>query len=209
MKEDKKLKFYLVFQSFCPLFVLIFIRHVGNIDLIKRFFSGLLQADWSVIEKAMVNPCLGSVIITFICIVWFIITGIVALGLRSFRKCNFASHGESISIRQEKTNSGITFLMTFILPLLVDDVSSPRGFIFFGVLLIMVILLLIRSDLFYQNPVLVSLGYKTYEFQIVTPYKDVDDNKTYIGLSKDSLPTGEASVKRKYIGDGVFLIENE
>ena len=209
MKEDKKLKLYLILQSFFPLFVLIFIKHVGNCDLIKKFLSGMFCRDWSVIEKTFNNPHLGSVVITFVCIIWLLITIIVAAGFRSYRTCNFASHGESIIIGQEKKDSGVTFLVTFILPLLVDDLSTPRDFIFFVVLLAMVILLLIRSDLFYQNPVLVALKYKTYEFQFITPYQDVDENRTYIGLSKGNLPTDEMSVKRKYIADGVFFIEND
>ena len=58
-------------------------------------------------------------------------------------------------------------------------------------------------------PVLVALRYKTYEFQFVTPYQDVQENKTYIGLSKGGLPFDGAAIKRKYIADGVFLIYND
>ncbi len=42
LKEDKKLKRFLVLQSFCPLFLLIFIKHVGHGELIyikECFFS--------------------------------------------------------------------------------------------------------------------------------------------------------------------------
>ena len=66
-----------------------------------------------------------------------------------------------------------------------------------------------RSDLFYQNPVLVALKYKTYEFQFVNPYKDVRGDKTYIGLSKGDIPSDKEIIKRKYIADDVFLIYND
>ena len=209
LTEDKRLKGHLILQSFCPLFVLIFIKHVGYSDLVISFFRELFKGNWSVLQRAINNPALGDVVITILCIVWFLITAIVALGFRNLQTSNFASHGETIIIAQEKKDSGVTFLVTFVLPLLVDDVSTLRGFLFFAVLLFMVIFLLIRSDLFYQNPVLVALRYKAFEFQLDNPYQDVKKDKTYIGLTKGDLPVDDKAIKRRYIADDVFLIYNE
>lgn len=209
LKEDKKLKRFLVLQSFCPLFLLIFIQHVGHFTLVFRFFRGLFKGDLTVITKAMESAFLGDVVIMLLCIVWFLITAVVAAGFKNLQNGNYDHHGEIIIIGSEKKDSGVTFLVTFVLPLLVDDVSTLRGFIFFVVLLTMVIFLLMRSDLFYQNPVLVALKYKTYEFQFHNPYTDVKENKTYIGLTKGELPFEDASIKRKYIADNVFLIYND
>lgn len=206
MQEDKKLKRFLVLQSFCPLFLLIFIRHVGHGSLVLRFFGGIVHGEWSVIGRALKNSFLGNVVITALCIVWFLITAIVVLGFKNLQNSGFDHYEEIISIDSEKKDSGITFLITFILPLLVDDVFTLRGFIFFIVLLSMVIFLLMQSDLFYQNPVLVALRYKTYEFHFVNPYQDVQKNKTYIGLSKSGVLSDGAIIKRKYIADDVFLI---
>ena len=209
MQEDKKLKRFLVLQSFCPLFLLIFIQHVGNGRLVIQFITSILHGNRSVVQIAITHPKLGDVIISILCIIWFLITAFVAIGFRNLQSTNFASHGGTIIIGQEKKDSGVTFLVAFILPLLVDDVSTLRGFIFFVVLLWMVIFLLIRSDLFYQNPVLVALRYKTYEFKFVTPYTDVKENKTYIGLTKGGLPVDDVVIKRKYIADDVFLVYND
>lgn len=209
LKEDKKLKRFLVLQSFCPLFLLIFIQHVGHADLVLRFLRGLFRGDWSVIMRAWKSSFLGNVVIMSLCIAWFVITAIVAMGFKNLQNSGYDHHGEMIIIGSEKKDSGVTFLVTFVLPLLIDDVSTPRGFIFFIVLLTMVIFLLMRSDLFYQNPVLVALKYKTYEFQFVKPYQDVKENKTYIGLSKGGLPFDGVAIKRKYIADDVFLIYND
>ncbi len=183
MQEDKKLKRFLVLQSFCPLFLLIFIQHVGHVELVIKFFCSILHGDWTSIGKAINSPALGDVAVTTLCVIWFLITTIVAIGFRNLQNSNFASHGETITIGPEKKDSGVTFLVTFVLPLLVDDVSTLRGFIFFIALLTMVIFLLMRSDLFYQNPVLVALKYKSFEFKFDQPYTDVEANKTYIGLS--------------------------
>lgn len=209
LKEDKKLKRFLVLQSFCSLFLLIFIKHVGHSDLVLRFLNGLIHGDWSVFGRAWKSSYLGDVVITALCIIWFLITAVVALGFRNLQNSGYDHHGETIIIGSEKKDSGVTFLVTFVLPLLVEDVSTPRGFIFFIALLTMVIFLLMRSDLFYQNPVLVALHYKTFEFQFVTPFRDVQENKTYIGLTRGGLPFDGTPIKRKYIADDVFLIYND
>ena len=200
MQEDKKLKLLLILQSFCPLFFLIFIRYVGHLGLILRFFNGLIQGDISVVERAWKSSYCGNVVIAFLCVIWFLITVVVTLGFRDFQSYNFAHHGEKINIISEKNDSGATFLVTFVFPLFVDDVSTLRGFIFFIALLTMVIFLLMQTDMFYQNPVLTALGYRSYQ--------DVQENKIYIGLSKEE-PTKEAVIKRKYIANDVFLICND
>lgn len=71
LREDKKLKRFLVLQSFGPLFLLIFIQHVGHGNLVIRFFCALMQGDWSVIGQAWKSSFLGDVIITELCVVWF------------------------------------------------------------------------------------------------------------------------------------------
>lgn len=209
MQEDKRLKQFLVLQSFCPLFVLIFIRHVGHFDLIVRFFKEIMKGEWSVLGRAWGSTSLGDVVITILCSLWFMITVIVAIGFKNVQNSGYDHHGEMINIKSEKRDSGVSFFVSFVLPLLVDDVSSVRGFIFFLALLGMVLFLLMRSDLFYQNPVLVALHYKTFEFEFVSPYQDVQKNKTYIGLSKGELPVDDIAIKRKYIADDVFFICND
>lgn len=209
LREDKKLKKLLVLQSFCPLFLLIFIKRFEHGELIIRFFRSLIQGDWSVVERAWRNRFLGDVVIMVICVIWIVITVVVARGFTNLQNSGYDHHGEMISIKSEKKDSGVTFLVTFILPLFVDDVSTLGGFLFFIALLIMVIFFLMRSNLFYQNPVLIILHYKIYEFQFVMPYQDVKENKTYIGLSKGSLPFDGAAIKRKYIADDVFIVYND
>lgn len=209
LKKDKKLKILLVLESFLPLFILIFIKHAVKVDLIFRFLSELFKSNWSVIGRALNSSSLGDLLITVLCIAWFLFTFFIAMGFKSLQNSGFDHNGEKIEIKSEKKDSGVTFLVTYLLPLLVDDVSTPRGFILFIVLLMMVIILMMRSDLFYQNPVLVALKYKTYEFQFINPSQDVKENKTYIAISKDALSSNGRIIKRKYIADDVFLICNE
>ena len=56
--------------------------------------------------------------------------GITAMWqFKSMQMSGFVDAGEEIVIEEEITDSGITFFMTFVLPLLLDDVETLRGFI--------------------------------------------------------------------------------
>ena len=211
MKEDKKLKYFLVLQSFCPLFLLIFIQHIDKVHfkLFGRFFIGLFHGDLSVFYKIFSNEALGNVIITILCLIWFFLTAVFSWCFRNYQNSNFVHQGDMIKIDFEKKDSGVTFLVTFVLPLLVDDVSTTRGFVFFVVLLTMVVYLFMQSDLFYQNPVLIVLKYRTFQFKFNKPPANTLQDKTYIGICRKNLPCSETAVKWKYIADNVFLIYND
>lgn len=113
-------------------------------------------------------------------------------------------------IEDSPNDSGATFLVTYVLPLLTDDVSSIRGLIVFLVLLLMVIALLINSNTFYQNPVLSAMKYRTFTFKFVNPASDINhSNRVYIGITHGVPIVEDAVIKRKYISDGVFLIYND
>lgn len=209
MIEDSKLKKLLVLQSFCPLFILIFIKHVGHFDLVYEFLYGIINGNFKVFELAIKNPYLGEVIINIFSILWFVVTLIVAKGFKELQNGNYNSYGEKITIKSEKKDAGISFLVTYIMPLLVDDVTTVNGFIFFSSLLFIEIYLLVKSGLFYQSPVLAVLKYKTYEFSFINSNEDVQKDRIYIGISKTNIPLEKETIKRKYISDGVFLICND
>lgn len=207
--EDKRLKLFLVLQSFFPLFILLFIRHVGNFGLIFRFFMGLIHGDLTVFAKALKSPALGDVVVTILCILCFLVNAVVAKGFDDLQYLGYCSYGERITIESEKKDSGATFFVTFLLPLLVDDVSTPQSLISFVALIAMMMYFLMQSNLYYQNPVLAALRYKVFEFRFsCTSRDDVEKNRVYIGMSKGALPSAKA-IKRKYIADDVYLIYND
>lgn len=96
------------------------------------------------------------------------------------------------------------------MPLLTDDVESVRGLIVFLAMLIMVVLLLTRSNTFYQNPVLSAMKYRTFSFKFLNPSNDIAyPERTYIGITYKTSIAEEAVIKRKYISDGVFVVYND
>lgn len=134
----------------------------------------------------------------------------IAFGFNGIQKAGFKAAGEQIIIEETTNDSGATFLVTYVLPLLTDDVESFRGLIVFLTMLIMVIMLLSRSNTFYQNPVLAAMKYRTFSFKFLNPDSDIiNPDRVYIGITNGTPIVEEAVIKRKYISDGVFVIYND
>lgn len=211
--ENLNLKRCLVLQSFAPLFLLLFMKHLNislYIKLVSRFFKLLVDMGIGAFIVAANHDSFGGFVISIISAIWLIITIAVALGFNEMQKAGFKSAGEKIVIEDSPNDSGATFLVTYVLPLLTDDVESVRGLIVFLTMLIMVVLLLTRSNTFYQNPVLSAMKYRTFSFKYLNPSNDIIyPERTYIGITYKTSIAEEAVIKRKYISDGVFVVYND
>lgn len=63
----------------------------------------------------------------------------------------------------------LTFLTTYIIPLVCIDIKQPRYFFVFVILLVIIGCIYIKTDLFYANPTLALLGYYIYEVETTDP----------------------------------------
>ena len=209
MIENKQLKLSLILQSFAPLFLLILVQHFrcGFFRAICRFWN-LAPVDINAAFYQVISyNYLGDFVVSVICVVWVGGAFAVWFGFKGFESVNFGSHGEKINIDEDIQDVGASYFVTFILPLMADDVSTIRGFAVFVLLLSILLLLITRSNLFYQNPVLAVLNYKVFRFTFLNPYCDIQwTNKSYIGLTKGAIIKTDSIIKRKYIADNVFLI---
>lgn len=212
-KENLSLKRSLVFQSFAPLFLLLTIKHLDFNAywlLICKFIGTFAKDGLGAFGVAIKNAVFGGFVISTIGIVWLFMTIIIAFGFNGMQKAGFKSAGEQIIIEEAPNDSGATFLVTYVLPLLTDDLDSIRGLIVFLTMLIMVITLLTSSNTFYQNPVLSAMKYRTFSFKFKNPDTDIrHPDKIYIGITHGTPIAEEAVIKRKYISDGVFVIYND
>lgn len=211
--ENLNLKKCLVMQSFAPLFLLLFIKHFElslYSKLVHRFFELLFNTGIRAFSVAINHVSFGGFVISIISTIWLIITIAIALGFTGMQKAGFRSTGEKIIIEDSPNDSGATFLVTYVLPLLTDDVESVRGLIVFLMMLIMIVLLLTRSNIFYQNPVLSAMKYRTFSFKFLNPSNDIAyPERTYIGITYKTSIAEDAVIKRKYISDGVFVVYND
>lgn len=214
MKNDNpKIKRSLIVQSFAPLFLLLAIKysHICTYyNLIGAFFNEIKNGFWETIDLAIQHPSFWGVAVFVISIIWLAVTIVIAFGFKGIQNNNLISAGEQIIVSERETDGGAVFLVTYVLPLLMDDINSWRSFLVFLVLLIMIVALLIHSKNFYNNPILALLRYKTYTFKFLNPADDIEDaEKEYVAITHGKGISEEATIRRKYITDGVFLIYND
>lgn len=211
-QENIALKKCFIIQSFAPLFLLLTIKYLNleyYLYLIRKFFDCLISNGLIAIKYAVNNPHFGGLVVSILGIIWMLLAIAIALGFKGVQKAGFKSVGERIIIEDSPNDSGATFLVTYVMPLITDDIESLRGLIVFGTMLIMVILLLSRSNTFYQNPVLVAMKYRSFSFKFIDPDKDIAfPDKIYIGITRGMAVEENSIIKRKYISDGVFVIYN-
>ena len=211
MSENIRLKRDLVLQSFAPLFLLLCVKYAHCYwRYVKPFVERFKSDKLMVFSDAIHYPIFGDCFVFTISVLWIVRAILVYCGFTVIFRVGFDSRGEQIDILNDRLDSGATFLVTFVLPLLIDDINSLRGFVIFTVLLGLIIILVTRSNLFYQNPVLTLLGYRVFEFQFKNPYTDIEkQDKIYVGITKGKMVTENVNIKRKYIADDVFIVFNE
>ncbi|MEE1339333.1 MAG: hypothetical protein UHG91_00950 [Succinivibrionaceae bacterium] len=212
-QENLNVKRSLILQSFAPLFFLILIKNIDIVLFVRlfiRFFIVVGQEGIKVVGIVWNHEQFGPFVISILSIIWLLATVIIALGFRGYHSSGFRSVGETITVAESPNDGGATFLVTYVLPLLTNNVESARDLLVFLTMLIMVIMLLTRSNMFYQNPILYAMKYRTFTFVFDNPSSDIlDKEKTYVGITKGAPIVHEAVIKRKYIADGVFFIYND
>ena len=213
MKDNLNLKRGLITQALSPAFVLLGIRHMHSnyYALILKFFD-LAKSDFiDSINITIAHPEFGELLIIIIGIGWILtsILSVPAFGVS--QDFGFESNGERVIILEEKKDAAASFLMSFILPLLIDDLSSPQFWISYLLVIIIVYAVLYRSNLYYQSPVLALLGYKVFAFEVINPYEQsgMKKNRKYIGLTRGKMVSEGRAILWKHIADNVFLVYNE
>ena len=141
---DTTLKLHFYIMSLWLLFVLLFFLTVD----IPRSFS----KDAHFIG---VIPLLKQNWVAFICL----LLAVLGLAVASIERRKWAGvsnpHYEYL-----------TFLTTYIIPLICIDLTKVRHVIVLGVLLVLIGFIFVRMDLYYGNPTLALMGYRLYRAEI-------------------------------------------
>ncbi len=213
MEGNLRLKHGLIKQSLSPVFFLLIIRHVHfeYIRLIANFMNEILYAPVVTILRAVIHPRFGELFIVIIGAFWIAFSLISIPAFNGTQVAGFESHGEIAVIVEEKRDAAASFLMTFILPLLVDELDSPQKWISYLMVILVVCAVLNQSNLYYQSPLLAFLGYKVFTFKVMNPCDDagLEVDKEYIGITRDRIITSENAIMWKHIADDVYLVYNE
>lgn len=77
-----------------------------------------------------------------------------------------ASIAVSVSEVEDINYEHLTFLTTYIIPLICFNMESIRYLIALGVLLVVIGIIYVRTDKFYANPTLAVLGFRLYSVKL-------------------------------------------
>ena len=205
MRECKVLKLFLIVQSFLPLFFLVIIRCYSErrIELVLCFLSELFRGNLKVVEVARNHSEIFAVILLCSCTVMFILGLLVYLFFRRIQSFGFQEEGKKIVVDADVTVNSVTFFVTYITPLVLEDIDEGRGFVSFVTIVVLLILLMRNTNLYYQNPFLTILGYRSFYFHF-----DGENDVKYIAITRGNFDVSKL-IKRKLISDNVFLVYNK
>ena len=205
MKENKYLKWLLIVQSFLPLFFLVIIRCYSKIRirLICDFITELLHGNFKVIGAAINHQEIYATSLLCLCAALFVIGLFIYLFFKKSQSFGFQEEGKKIVIDADVTENSVTFFVTYITPLLLDDIDEGRGFISFIAIATLLILLMRNTNLYYQNPFLTILGYRSFYFHF-----DGEDGIGDVAITRGAFDASKL-IKRKRISDNVYLVYNK
>lgn len=123
MTENPTMKRALIMQSFAPLFLILLIKYfdIELVHLCKKFFGIILNNPIGALTKSVSHSAFVTLILEFFCLLWIIYSVYSVRKFEKSQRANFVSEGESLIDIEKISDSGVTFFMTYVLPMAMDD----------------------------------------------------------------------------------------
>ena len=103
---------------------------------------------------------------------------------------------------KNKNYEYLTFLTTYVIPVVFVDYSNVRDVLAMVILLVLIGFILIKMDLYYGNPMLAILGYKLFEIE----YKIRGETVHKLVITKNAVIKG-SHVKWKEIDNNTLIVK--
>lgn len=191
MKNKLLLKIVLFNLSLIPLY-LIFIMQYIDVSTVVHFSEYDKMATFT-----------KELLITNIKILFFILLIILGfLSLLVFNKNNNYNREDAKKFEsvESKDFDHLTFLSTYVLPLITFNLNDIHSFIVLIFLIVMIGAIYIKSNLYYLNPTLLLFGYKIYKA------KNAQTN--IVLISKITLLS--SCIKSRYVnlGNNIYFLKD-
>lgn len=193
-------KFNLYNLSLIPLYV-IFILQYLNIESFFKLDTFETKREYLIyILKTNYQVSFFAVLIIFAFLAYFL-----------FKKNN------TYGIRQSKKFKNVnpidfdhlTFLSTYIIPLITFNLNDVRSFFIVIFLLLMIGTIYLKSNLYYLNPTLLLFGYKIYKAKIETQSQGgINREENVILISRLSNLNIEYSSKYVDLGSNIYFLKD-
>lgn len=175
--------------SLVPLYIILIIQYI---DLKFMTEASFKQNDgvWKFILQTNYLPLFLLVLIVIGCAGFYI--------FKKNTHYNREDPTQFIDI-ESKDFDHLTFLSTYIIPLITFQLDDFRSFIAMAVLIILIGWIYIKSNSYYLNPTLLIFGYKIYKA------KTIDQNVVLISKGMNA-----SSIKSRYIdlGNNIYLLKD-
>ena len=184
----------LIILSLSPLFLLTLLQYFPfeKIGVVLTHFF----------DVQMILKHLPLYIGSWICLFWILVSIIIFVKFVWFQKYDVTGGYEVQNVVEEK-DAGLNFFLALILPLLVNDITTWNGLFMMILLVVIIVCLLDKTNLYYQNPVLVILNYKVYRFSFTdNEYATAEE---YIAIARDDI-NNDDTIEYKKIEDNVLII---
>lgn len=191
------MKKQLIILSLSPLFLLTILQYFP-FEKFSRVVANLFNIQ-------MICKHLPLYIGMWICLIWAILSFLIFIKFVCFQQYDTVGGYEIKDVKEEK-EAGLNFFLTLILPLLVNNISTWNGLLLMIFLVFIIICLLSKTNLYYQNPVLIILKYKVYKFEFVDN-EHLPDGE-YIALIRGNMDSNN-TIEYKKIEDNVLVVRKE
>ena len=195
MTDNISLKRELIMQSFAPLFLILLVKYFDYklFYLCCSFFQSFWKSPIKIFIRTINHSFFVTLLVEVFCLLWILYSIYSVQKLKKSQQANFISQGESL---------------VNILPMSMDNLDTWRGLIIFGILMTILFSLMWKTNLYYQNPVLIILGYEVFSFEFETTQLVEYRDKECIGITRGMIRE-EYIIKRQKISDNVFFVYEE
>lgn len=179
----QKIELFLI--SLAPLFALLF---VSTVNVPQCWHEGCEFIGWTKLLLLNVVPVIVLSIL------------VIVIGL--FLKFNYQSKGATQLAKKIKKVENIqfenlSFLATYIIPLVAFDLSKTRGCVMLVLVLGLMGAIFVNTNTFYLNPSLAVLGYRIYR---ITSSKD----EQFVVISRSKLSENDW-INPRLIDDNIYF----
>ena len=205
------MKYQLIFQSFLPLYVLLFIKNfkLEYFYLIYKFIKWF-KLDFSFIKYVIKHHYFISIISEILLLFMIVLAFKFYNDFKKENDSGFISQGEKIKDVKDLSENNLLFFVTYILPLGAGKLCTINDLLFLIAIMFFVFVLLGKTNIYYENPILTMMGYKIFSFNFVAS-ADLKKSKyhEYIGITygiKIVNDLNNQNIRRKHICDNVYII---
>lgn len=180
------MKIKLSIQSLFPLYVLLLLFNINRWNDYTTVIE-FWQKNWFIVGIKIV---LGILVLLSI---------IFYFSFNTFRKYGNETHTKVTKCKNINEES-LLFFVTFIIPICFSEFTDWHQTLCCIITLLLTLVLLMRTSLYYKNPILTLVGYNLYEIET--------DGKQIIAIIRSHIVEGKYIVK-KQISDNIYITKEK